>query len=457
MKVRMMDHIKYGIVLLNILFVNTIIAGEYYVSPNGTSPWSDAENIDSPCSIYTAMDNAVAGDTVYFRGGKYDIPYSDVSNWVGIIHPENSGRPGNPITFTAYPDEEPILNVSGDYGADDFVVVFATGEHNSYIIFDGFTIQGNDGQKASGVAGFGAENAWAKGLEFRNLTINGGSDLIRSTNNREGIRLENTYGSKIYNCKIYNYNQTNDWVNTTAIKMYSNRKAVIKYNEIFDSSAGIYLKSRNDNSIIRHNYIHDTSHHGVYIGMFVTTDYRNSHRNKIHNNLITNVEYMAISTRTEDGAYGNDNHIYNNTVYNCKYCIYTGDGSRGMVYNNVIVPWDGDTYHPAVIAVANWNFSLYDYNLWSNNRNFKVTKNFETSGERQYSSLTDFRNSGVAEGVANHSFYGNPGFVNTSGTMQEISDFILTSASPGYLSGNDGRNMGANIELIGLKVGRDLD
>jgi parallel beta-helix repeat protein len=453
MKVKLMHLIRYGFVLLSILFGETIIAGNYYVSPNGTAAWSNAVNIDSPSSIYTAMNNAVAGDVVYFRGGQYNIPYSDVSNWVGLIHPANSGRQGSPITFIAYENENPVLNVSGDYGSDDFVILFATGEHNSYIIFDGFTIQGNDGRKASGVAGFGTESSPTRGLEFRNLTINGGTNLIQSTNNREGIRLENTDGARIYNNKIYNYRQTNDWYNTAAIKMYRNTNTIIEHNEIFDNSAGIYLKSRNDYSIIRHNYVHDTAHHGIYIGMFVSADYRNSHGNKIHNNLITNVGYMGISTRTQDGAYGNDNHIYNNTIYNCKYSIWTGDGSRGKVYNNVIVPWEDSTYHPAVIAKNNWSFSLYDYNLWSNNRSFKVTKNFEVSGMTQYNSLSSFQESGVTATVGDHSVYGDPGFINRSGTMQVISDFALNSSSPGYGKGNDGKNMGANIELVGLTDG----
>ncbi len=450
MKVNFTHLFKYAFMLFGILFFEEIIAGEYYVSPNGTSTWSAAVNTDSPCSIYTAMNNANAGDVVHFRGGKYNIPYSNASNWVGLIHPANSGNPGNPITFIAYEDEEPVLNVSGDYGNDDFVIVFATGQSNSYIILDGFTIQGNDGQKASGVAGFGRVGSPAKGLEFRNLKINGGTNLIQSTNNREGIRLENTDGAKIYNSKIYNYYQTNDWYNTTAIKMYKNTNTIIEHNEIFDNSAGIYLKSRNDDSIIRYNYIHDMAHHGIYIGMYMTEDYRNSHRNKIHNNLVSNIGYMGISTRTEDGAYGNDNHIYNNTIYNCKYSIWTGDGSRGKVYNNVIVPWEESTYHPAVIAKDNWSFSLYDYNLWSNNRNFKVTINFEVTGMTEYSSLSDFQNSSVADSVASNSVYADPEFINRSGILQFISDFALSSSSPGYKSGNDGNDMGANINLVGL-------
>jgi parallel beta-helix repeat protein len=446
-----MHLIKFGFVLLSILFSKTILAGDYYVANNGTATWSNSVNKASPCSIYTAMNNAVAGDVVHFKGGTYDIPYRDVSNWVGLIHPANSGSPGNPITFIADNEEqETVLNVSGDYGSDDFVILFATGENNSHIIFDGFKIQGNGGQKASGVAGFGATSSPTEGLVFRNLTIDGGTNFIQSTNNREGIRLENTNGAKIYNNRIYNYRHTNDWYNTAAIKMYKNDGTIIEHNEIYDNSAGIYLKSRNNDSTIRYNYVHDTAHHGIYIGMYVTTDYRNSHNNKIHNNLVTNVGYMGISTRTEDGAYGNDNHIYNNTIYNCKYSIWTGDGSRGKVYNNVVVPWEESTYHPAVIAKNNWDFLLYDYNLWSSNRNFKVTKNFEVSGMTQYSSLSAFRNSGVADSVGSHSVYGAPGFANNSGTMQVISDFTLTSSSPGYRSGNDGQDIGANIELVGL-------
>jgi parallel beta-helix repeat protein len=444
-----------------ILFGKTVMAADYYVSPNGTSTWDSATNINTPTSIYTAMERAMAGDTVYFRGGKYNIPYENKSVWVGLLSPANTGNAGNPITFTAYPDEVPVLNVSGDYGNDEHVIVFATGENNSYITFDGFTIQGNNGRKSSGVAGFGRRNALARGLEFRNLIINGGSDVIASTNNEEGIRLENTNGALISNCKIHNFRQTTDWPNTVAIKMYYNRNTIIEHNEIFNNSGGIYLKSRNHNSIIRYNYVHDTHHHGIFIGMFSYRNagtgeitYRNSHNNKIHDNLVAGVGYMSISTRTEDDAFGNDNHIFNNTIYDCKYCIYTGDGEGGRVYNNIVVPWDASNYYPAVIAKNNWNFDQYDYNLWSNNRSFKAVTNFEVSGQTTYNSLEDFRNSGVAPGVAQHSFYTEPQFVNHSGTMSEIGDFAQPAGhSPGY----DGRDMGADIALVGLTDGAGGD
>jgi parallel beta-helix repeat protein len=442
------------------LFVKTVMAADYYVSPNGASTWDSATNISSPASIHTAMERAVAGDTVYFRGGKYDIPYDSgsQSNWVGLISPAHSGYENNPITFIAYPGEEPILNVSGDYGSDDHVMVFATGLDNNYIVLDGFTIQGNDGLKASGVSGFGRKSSFSRGLEFRNLKINGGSELITSDTNREGIRLENTDGALITNCTIYNYRQVNGWSNTTAIKMYSNKNTTIEHNEIVNTTGGIYLKSRNHNSTIRYNYIRDAGHHGIFIGMYAyhdletgeVTAYRNSHNNKIHDNLLIDIGYMSISTRTERDAFGTDNHIFNNTIYGCKYCIYTGDGERGKVYNNIIVPREEGDYFPGVIAINNWQFDLYDYNLWSNNRSFKVIKNFEVSGHTVYNSLEAFRDSGVAPGVAEHSLYAEPQFANHSGSMSVISDFALP---PGHSPGYDGRDMGADIALVGLTDG----
>ncbi|MGD9216534.1 MAG: right-handed parallel beta-helix repeat-containing protein [Desulfobacteraceae bacterium] len=426
-------------------------SASYYVSPSGAAAWENANDTSTPCDIYTAMDNAGAGDTVFFRDGQYDIPYSDVSNWVGLVHPENSGSSGNPITFIAYPSEEPVLNVSGDYGDDDFVIVFATGENNNHIIFDGFTIQGNNGQKASGVAAFGADGAWTTGIELRNLKINGGSDLIQSTNNREGIRVENTSGTRIYNCEIYNYKQTSDYYNTAAIKQYSNSGTIIEHNYIHDCSAGIYLKSRNDDCAIRFNHIDNVHHHGVLIGMYYTSDYRNSHRNKIYHNVISRIGYMGISTRTEDDAWGDDNHIYNNTLYYCKYGIYTGDGARTTVYNNIIVPWADTTYYPAVIGVNNWSFDSYDYNLWGNNRPFKIVTNFETGSQATYSSLSEWQSSGVASEVGDHSIYDDPGFLNGSGQMNTISDFALSAQSFGHNAGSDGNDMGADTSLVGIE------
>lgn len=72
------------------------LGGSCSDSNNGTAlttPW---------CTIQKAATTAVAGDTVYIRGGTY-------RETVTIA---NSGTSGNPITFTAYSGETPIVNAA---------------------------------------------------------------------------------------------------------------------------------------------------------------------------------------------------------------------------------------------------------------------------------------------------------------------------------------------------------
>ena len=57
----------------------TAIASDYYVSPAGNASWPNCTNINTPCSLQTGGNNAVAGDTVYLRAGAYTLPFVDGS------------------------------------------------------------------------------------------------------------------------------------------------------------------------------------------------------------------------------------------------------------------------------------------------------------------------------------------------------------------------------------------
>jgi hypothetical protein len=104
-----------------------------------------------------------------------------------------------------------------------------------------------------------------------------------------------------------------------------------------------------------------------------------------------------------------------------------------------------------VIGVNNWSFDSYDYNLWGNNRPFKIVTNFETGSQATYSSLSEWQSSGVASEVGDHSIYDDPGFLNGSGQMNTISDFALSAQSFGHNAGSDGNDMGADTSLVGIE------
>lgn len=89
------------------IYIATIVCaygGTYWVSPNGEAAWVNAASETalsgtSCTTLSTANANAVAGDTVMFRGGTYNI---SPSTYTGAIHPTGSGTDALPLTYQAY-------------------------------------------------------------------------------------------------------------------------------------------------------------------------------------------------------------------------------------------------------------------------------------------------------------------------------------------------------------------
>ena len=63
------------IIIILILSPSVGFAGTYWVHPNGSASWANCQSDTDPgsnyCSLSTANTNAQAGDTVYFKGGRW--------------------------------------------------------------------------------------------------------------------------------------------------------------------------------------------------------------------------------------------------------------------------------------------------------------------------------------------------------------------------------------------------
>ena len=86
----------------------TQVGDVYWVSASGSASWSECKNqtpLDgsAACSILTANANAVAGDTVYLRGG------AEYTGNGYMIKPTRSGNPGAVITFSSFNDEDIVF------------------------------------------------------------------------------------------------------------------------------------------------------------------------------------------------------------------------------------------------------------------------------------------------------------------------------------------------------------
>jgi hypothetical protein len=168
----------------------------YYVATNGNDSRTSAQaqNINTPwATVQHAVDTAIAGDTVYFRGGTYTIPDANRDNV--IIFP-NSGTSGNPIRFYNYPDEYPIFDFILNVPPGAFNNAFYL-ENRSWIEFKGFTIRNVVQLTDDGVCGIMAWNV--NNMRFENLIIHdiGGVGLSYWTDGSTDI-------SYFINCDVYN-------------------------------------------------------------------------------------------------------------------------------------------------------------------------------------------------------------------------------------------------------------
>lgn len=108
------------IFLLTPLQVFSAPGDTYWVDDNGTqTTWKNCKSASpmsgmSACTWQTAMSNASAGETVYFRQGTYD-PGRPASYSTPGMAPANSGSADNEIIFACYTGETCIIK---DYDLD---------------------------------------------------------------------------------------------------------------------------------------------------------------------------------------------------------------------------------------------------------------------------------------------------------------------------------------------------
>lgn len=125
--------------------VQTVRSQIIYVAPDGNDI-TNTGSVDSPFeSIQKAQEMVSAGDTVYIRGGTYQIREDQISEVVSnlfasITYLDKSGSQGNLIHYWAYPGEKPVFDFSDVKPANRRVVgIYVRG---SYIHIKGLEMTG---------------------------------------------------------------------------------------------------------------------------------------------------------------------------------------------------------------------------------------------------------------------------------------------------------------------------
>ena len=295
---------------------SNVVSNAIYVSSTGDG---NGKSIDDPCSIYDAVDKVKAGQTIYLRGGNYDLE--------GTIYLNKSGSENNYITIRNYPGEHVYLSSSPEnvakYNEDHEYVVFALEKKVSYIKIEGLEI-GNISE--NNVIGIVAWDGGQNNIIIRNNIIH---DLKTSSTNindedagANAILLLGESKTSINNILIYGnecYNNKTGWSETISVA---------------GNCESIYVIE---------NYVHDNSNIGIdfygnagYCSNKALDQPRScvAALNKIDSSVC---EYADAAGLYVDGA--KDILLTNNIITNSQYGIEIGaeELSEGYPVKNIIV------------------------------------------------------------------------------------------------------------------------
>jgi|GEM_PF-267919 len=132
-----------AIALFLSLFAVPMFASVYYVANNGNDTTNNGTISQPFLTIQRAQTAVSAGDTVYVRGGTYNmtlsqVQYSDIWAYVTLL--TKSGTSGHRINYWAYPGEHPVFNCSAIAPPNYRVTVFQV--NASWIYFKGLEVTG---------------------------------------------------------------------------------------------------------------------------------------------------------------------------------------------------------------------------------------------------------------------------------------------------------------------------
>ena len=408
----------FFIALLN---TSTVHAKDLFVSTSGNDTVSyDNNTVNTPWSSPSkAWQQALAGDTVYFRGGTYNINETIDTKSLGSAN----GTAEKPIIFTNYNNEN--VNFKSPLN-----VVFRIERNFNYI---------------NGINGEGGGIFWHVGYDnsAKNFKM---TNCAGKTIKQGGSP---NYGYIVFQSDRANYGTVENClftgpgaglnVNTAGVFIFRSQGIKIKNCEFTAYPRAIFYKHTGINSPtgmeFSGNYFHGNRDGIVSVGNYIL----------IENNLFVGDQiYIG-----EGGGLGDDgknnggdnNTIKHNTFYNTSInltYVADGDGS-GCKYNtikdNVIM--NKSLLH-SYSSVP--HYTTLDYNLYPSN--YIVREN-----SIDYN-LNEWRNHNKGD---THSVSGVPTFLGGN-SPSNIRDYTLANGSVGKGAASDGKDMGIDVSAVGPKV-----
>lgn len=391
-----------------LIFPTTVLAAIHYVSPTGKD--SFAGTISTPWATpQKAFYSALAGDTVYFRNGAYD---ASAQNYEGTTAPsaknaEHPGTSAQPIIFAAYPGETPVISL----GNNPIYIEY------SYYIIDGLTFT------SSGSAIFYGYDLAPVNLTVKNCTF----AMTAGGDNAAGVVVYGS-GASILNNTFHGPYPTQT-VYATSVIAFRAQDLVVKNNNIDHFVNGIYFKHSNTcantGNEFAYNYITNC---GTGIRSVANYSY-------FHDNIIAGCSSGIIEgddAGAGDCGVGGDYDIWrHNTVIGNLFKDYQDPSDYNTIKDNIFT--QTNIYGSSVV--------YSDYNLYPTGN---VVNAYSLSAWRTFLGGCPDSNSDC------NSIGGSPIF--TGGAIPStIPGFALTSNSLGHSAASDGKDVGADIDSVGVK------
>lgn len=332
------------------------LATDFYVSAaTGNDSFSGTSLSSAWATIGKAMESATPGSTVYIRGGiYYEQPSLEVS-----------GTADNPITFTRYQNEVPILDGTG--GSNNTMLWI---EDKSYITIDGLTISNLTASFAAGVIVWVNPTGVCSHITLRNLDIH----HINWTNDPNAVPTDNNNSNPllIYGTGNAAINAATDIVIETCTV----------HDNITGFSESLTLNGNVNGFVVRNNQVFNNTNIGIDLAGNFGTSGNATLDHARNGSVVGNICHDNVSVyATSAGIYCDGCHdvvIERNICYGNGWGIEVGCEENGtannvqvrsnLVYSNQEAGLAMGGYTTATTGIVT-NSSLSNNTLYHNNTN----------------------------------------------------------------------------------------
>ena len=436
----MNKHVKYLSVFMVLVGVTILQATTYYVAP-----WGDDTNPGTSSqpwrTIQKSANTLQPGDTVLVMDGVY---YEKVTINV-------SGTPGNPIVFSAYPGQQPIIDGTGVAGQHMIYM-----SNKDYIVINGFEIRNNQGGSGIFVEN-GGDYIQVLNNKIHNMAGPHGMGITVYAHGADSVTHILISGNQIYNCEpatsealvvngnVFDFQILNNIVhdvNNIGIDAIGEevagkvaRRGLIKGNIVYNAhssygggyAAGIYIDGAQQ-VVVEQNIVYQ-SDLGIEVGC-ENAGYV-AKQCTVRVNLIYNNDKSGLLFGGYDASVGRVKYcMFNNNVVFKNQVVGDGDGEVLIQYasyntfvNNIIFAG------PQGIMLTSWggnHNNTLDYNCWKPSS--EPHADLFVWNNSSYNTFTAYQS---ATGQDQHSIKTDPMFVDTLAF-----DFHLRGNSPCIDAGN---------------------